>query len=44
MCMGQQCPWNQEEDEGSLRAEITGGCKLPVWVLGTKFESSFRAV
>lgn len=44
MCMGVQCPWNQERDEGSPRAEIKGGCKLPEWVLGTKFESSAKAV
>lgn len=44
MCLGVQCPWNQESDEGSLRAEITGGCKLSEWVLGTKLESFVRAV
>lgn len=44
MCMGVQCPWNQERDEGSPRAEIKGGCKLPEWVLGTKLESSAKAV
>lgn len=45
MCTRVQCPLNQEEDEESLRAEVTGGgCKPPEWVSGTTLESSTRAV